>query len=75
MAHPSAHTLLLVLALAYFFCSSQVIHVLDASKAVTVVSTLMDPAEKDDFCADIKEEYVVVASSCACSRRHFIYYQ
>jgi hypothetical protein len=41
----------------------QVIHVLDASKAVTVVSTLMDASEKDAYCEDIKEEYVAVLLS------------
>mmetsp|Transcript_21940 Transcript_21940/g.68631 ORF Transcript_21940/g.68631 Transcript_21940/m.68631 type:complete len:678 (-) Transcript_21940:317-2350(-) len=34
-----------------------VIHVLDASRAVTVVSNLLNPDEKPDFVADVSDEY------------------
>lgn len=34
-----------------------VIHVLDASKAVTVVSSLLDENQKEGYCDDITEEY------------------
>ena len=33
------------------------IHVLDASRAVTVVSSLLDPTRQADYVADIAEEY------------------
>ncbi|XP_019860421.1 PREDICTED: methionine synthase-like [Amphimedon queenslandica] len=39
-------------------CYSQpTIHVVDASKSVVVVSTLLDATAKDDFTDDISEEY------------------
>jgi 5-methyltetrahydrofolate--homocysteine methyltransferase len=34
-----------------------VVHVLDASRSVPVVSSLLDPAAKDDFALDIRETY------------------
>lgn len=34
-----------------------VVHVLDASRAVTVVSSLLDESNRDDFTEDIQEEY------------------
>jgi 5-methyltetrahydrofolate--homocysteine methyltransferase len=37
--------------------SSPVIHVLDASKSVVVVSSLLDATNRTAFVADIKEEY------------------
>lgn len=37
--------------------NNQVVHVLDASRAVVVVSNLLDPKNKDDYKRDIKEEY------------------
>jgi len=33
------------------------IHVLDASRSVTVVSSLLDPTERDSFCEAIADEY------------------
>ena len=33
------------------------IHVLDASRAVTVVSSLLDPTQRADYAADIADEY------------------
>lgn len=37
--------------------SAPVVHVLDASRAVTVVSSLLDKNNKDDFVEDVQEEY------------------
>lgn len=37
--------------------SSPAVHVLDASRAVTVVSSLLDKTNRDDFIEDINEEY------------------
>eukprot|EP00041_Stephanoeca_diplocostata_P026308 m.706541 g.706541 ORF g.706541 m.706541 type:complete len:1273 (+) comp22933_c0_seq1:226-4044(+) len=37
--------------------NSPVVHVIDASKAVTVVSQLMDKVLKEPFCEDVQEEY------------------
>lgn len=37
--------------------NNSVIHVLDASRAVVVVSTLLDPKGSDEYKKDIKEEY------------------
>merc|ERR1712216_402027 len=34
-----------------------VIHVLDASRAVTVVASLLSPADKADYVADVTDEY------------------
>jgi hypothetical protein len=39
------------------FNHNQTIHVLDASKAVTVVSTLLDKEVSAAYCEDISEEY------------------
>jgi len=41
----------------YFTREHPVIHVLDASRSVTVVSSLLNPAAKDDFVGDVKETY------------------
>ena len=37
--------------------NNQVYHVLDASRAVVVVSTLLDPKNKEEYRAETKEEY------------------
>lgn len=37
--------------------NNQVVHVLDASRAVVVVSTLLDPKVSDEYKREIKEEY------------------
>eukprot|EP00180_Rhodochaete_pulchella_P001423 Plantae.Rhodophyta-Rhodochaete_pulchella.ctg2237.p1 GENE.Plantae.Rhodophyta-Rhodochaete_pulchella.ctg2237~~Plantae.Rhodophyta-Rhodochaete_pulchella.ctg2237.p1 ORF type:complete len:1287 (+),score=278.61 Plantae.Rhodophyta-Rhodochaete_pulchella.ctg2237:62-3862(+) len=37
--------------------SAPSIHVLDASRSVTVVSSLLDASKKEDYCDDIAEEY------------------
>ena len=37
--------------------SFPVVHVLDASRAVVVVSTLLDPATRPEYAADVQEEY------------------
>eukprot|EP00127_Corallochytrium_limacisporum_P002957 Clim_evm4s144 gene=Clim_evmTU4s144 len=37
--------------------SNAVVHVLDASRSVPVVGSLLDEAEREDFMDDIKEEY------------------
>jgi cobalamin-dependent methionine synthase I len=37
--------------------TSPAIHVLDASRSVVVVSSLLDAKQKEDYCLDIKEEY------------------
>jgi len=41
----------------FFTIEHPVIHVLDASRSVTVVSQLLNAAAKDDFVGDIKETY------------------
>jgi 5-methyltetrahydrofolate--homocysteine methyltransferase len=40
--------------------SGPIIHVLDASKSVVVVNTLLDHEQRDDHVAEIKEEYEVI---------------
>ena len=37
--------------------TAPVIHVLDASRAVTVVSSLLDPTQRKEYTADIADEY------------------
>lgn len=37
--------------------NAPVVHVLDASRAVTVVSSLLDPKNNEDYIEDIQEEY------------------
>jgi 5-methyltetrahydrofolate--homocysteine methyltransferase len=37
-----------------------IIHVVDASKAVVVVNTLLDPAQRDDHLTEIKEDYEII---------------
>ncbi|KAJ3315208.1 hypothetical protein HDU93_004658 [Gonapodya sp. JEL0774] len=37
--------------------SNPAVHVLDASRSVVVVSSMLDPVNKDDFVEDLKEEY------------------
>jgi len=41
----------------FFSLQHPVIHVLDASRSVTVVSSLLNPDQKDDYVQDIEEEY------------------
>lgn len=41
----------------YFTLEHPVIHVLDASRSVTVVSSLLQPENKEDYVTDIMEEY------------------
>ena len=42
---------------SYFTMAHPVIHVLDASRSVTVVSSLLNPDAKEDYVTEIKEEY------------------
>ena len=44
--------------------SSPVVHVLDASKSVVVVSSLLDANNRAAFFADIKEEYSEMREEC-----------
>jgi 5-methyltetrahydrofolate--homocysteine methyltransferase len=41
----------------YFTLDHPVIHVLDASRSVTVVSSLLNPDNKEDYVTDIQEDY------------------
>eukprot|EP00698_Gefionella_okellyi_P010044 TRINITY_DN2582_c0_g1_i1.p1 TRINITY_DN2582_c0_g1~~TRINITY_DN2582_c0_g1_i1.p1 ORF type:complete len:1260 (-),score=372.48 TRINITY_DN2582_c0_g1_i1:95-3796(-) len=45
-----------------------VIHVLDASRCVPVVAALLDPAQKTDYIADLREEYEDIRIDHAASR-------
>jgi 5-methyltetrahydrofolate--homocysteine methyltransferase len=49
----------------YFADQHTVVHVLDASRAVTVVQSLLSEANKNDFIQDLSEEYEEVSISCA----------
>jgi 5-methyltetrahydrofolate--homocysteine methyltransferase len=49
----------------YFADQHPVVHVLDASRAVTVVQSLLSEANKNDFIQDLSEEYEEVSTSCA----------
>lgn len=51
------------------FTKDQVIHVLDASRSVTVVERLLG-SHKEDFVTDIKKEYQALREQHASSRAH-----
>jgi 5-methyltetrahydrofolate--homocysteine methyltransferase len=56
----------------YFSDKHPVVHVLDASRAVTVVQSLLSDANKDDFIQDLSEEYEEVSTSCAACYLRFL---
>ena len=52
--------------------SNPVVHCLDASKAVVVVSSLLDPKARDDFAEEIAEEYEELRESWNPGDRVFL---